>query len=324
MKILIISDYNDSHIPFVARHLKDKPLVIGSKDLIRDNGFDVIADKNQVNIIYKDKILPYPDSIWYRKPTLAFFEELPVKQKDYEYSKSALRTHLEGVYPFWKSAFWVSDFFAIRRASSKPLQLQLALKLGFNVPDTIFAGNQNQARQFIKTHPNYIVKSQATVFPAKNDTVTCFYTRHFNKNDDINLDNLNLAPSIFQEAINPEFDIRVTVVGKEVFAAAIYVNLKDERFKGVLDWRAMNSTNEGQIEAFKLPSDIEEKCIKHVRDLGLKFGAIDLIQDKHGKIWFLENNPNGQWAFVEEETKQPIGKSLAKLLEERNTAVFNT
>jgi hypothetical protein len=47
----------------------------------------------------------------------------------------------------------------------------------------------------------------------------------------------------------------------------------------------------------------------------LEFGAIDLVLDKKGEIWFLENNANGQWAFVEEATGQPIGKAMADLLQ---------
>jgi hypothetical protein len=39
------------------------------------------------------------------------------------------------------------------------------------------------------------------------------------------------------------------------------------------------------------------------------------VLDKKGEIWFLEINPNGQWAFVEEVTGQPMGKALADLLQ---------
>jgi len=48
--------------------------------------------------------------------------------------------------------------------------------------------------------------------------------------------------------------------------------------------------------------------------LGLTFSAIDFVVDSKGVYWFLENNPNGQWAFVEQETGQQMGKALAELL----------
>jgi hypothetical protein len=48
--------------------------------------------------------------------------------------------------------------------------------------------------------------------------------------------------------------------------------------------------------------------------MGLNFGALDLIEDTSGKIWFIENNAGGQWAYVEQATGLPIGKAIAELL----------
>ena len=49
-------------------------------------------------------------------------------------------------------------------------------------------------------------------------------------------------------------------------------------------------------------------------EIGLLFSAFDLVVDKEGRFWFLEDNPNGQWAFIEQWTHQPIGRSIAALL----------
>lgn len=35
-----------------------------------------------------------------------------------------------------------------------------------------------------------------------------------------------------------------------------------------------------------------------------------------GEYWFIESNAGGQWAYVEEATKQPIGKAIAGLLQD--------
>ena len=47
----------------------------------------------------------------------------------------------------------------------------------------------------------------------------------------------------------------------------------------------------------------------------LGFGAIDLIQDRDGAHWFLEINPNGQWAWIETRTGQPIATAIVDWLE---------
>lgn len=66
--------------------------------------------------------------------------------------------------------------------------------------------------------------------------------------------------------------------------------------------------------AYKLPLDVAQQCVKLTKDLGLNFGAIDLVQAKDGSVWFLENNANGQWGFIELATKQPIGRAVADFL----------
>ena len=88
----------------------------------------------------------------------------------------------------------------------------------------------------------------------------------------------------------------------------------------VRDWR-IGTNEELVIKAYTLPKTIARKCIFLTKKLGLNFGAIDLVQDKQGKAWFLEINPNGQWAFIEEKTGQPIGRAIAALLEARNVGV---
>ncbi|MNL66725.1 hypothetical protein D3C87_1912350 [compost metagenome] len=48
--------------------------------------------------------------------------------------------------------------------------------------------------------------------------------------------------------------------------------------------------------------------------LGLKFGAIDLIQDEYDNFYFLEINPNGQWVWIESDTGLTISDSIINFL----------
>jgi glutathione synthase/RimK-type ligase-like ATP-grasp enzyme len=49
-----------------------------------------------------------------------------------------------------------------------------------------------------------------------------------------------------------------------------------------------------------LPQEIVQRCSNFVASYGLAFGAIDLIAAADGRFVFLENNPVGQFIFVEE------------------------
>lgn len=99
------------------------------------------------------------------------------------------------------------------------------------------------------------------------------------------------------------------------FAAAITLKHVDDKFANIRDWRVAYYTGKLRFEPLKLPRDIANKCVAHVKALGLEFGAIDLVVDKKGKYWFLENNPNGQWEFIGGQTAELIAKAIARLLE---------
>jgi glutathione synthase/RimK-type ligase-like ATP-grasp enzyme len=62
-----------------------------------------------------------------------------------------------------------------------------------------------------------------------------------------------------------------------------------------LDWRLENGSS---WHATTLPSEQAERCAALVHRLGLRYGAIDLVRDAEGALWFLEINPNGEWGWL--------------------------
>lgn len=124
---------------------------------------------------------------------------------------------------------------------------------------------------------------------------------------------LYLDPMIFQQYIEPAYELRVTVVGKKIFTARVSGKDIDGQ-SGFRDWRYAHINETFKAEVATLDQATKEACIRLTQKFGLNFGAIDLIVDKKGKVWFLEINPNGQWGFIENETGLPIGKALAELL----------
>ena len=113
---------------------------------------------------------------------------------------------------------------------------------------------------------------------------------------------------IFQEYIEAEYDLRITVVGDEIFPAAIY----SQQTSYPVDFR-MDMAN-ARICPAELPDQIQTRLRDFMGRLGLQYGAIDMRLRPDGEYVFLEINPAGQWLFVEEVTGQPIAESLARLL----------
>ena len=104
-------------------------------------------------------------------------------------------------------------------------------------------------------------------------------------------------------------ELRITVVGKNVFAAEIHSQQKEATRH---DWRRDALALEHRNHP--LPDDIKLKCIQLAKTFGLEFGAIDMILTPDGRYVFLEINPNGQWAWIEETTGLPISEALIELL----------
>ncbi len=252
--------------------------------------------------------------VWYRRASVPEAVDLPVPAYLQQYSRSSLENFERFLWTRFRDATWVSDPYAMLRANDKLWQLETARRLGFTIPKTIVTGSPQLAKQFVADHPSVVTKAVgARNFTDPNGRQRVFLTRKISP-DATNFKGLHLAPAFFQQAIDAEVDIRVTVVGKQVFAATIRGSQVDDPTSTIRDWRMANLDEQMDITPFALPAKLKKQCRQLVQELGLAFGAIDLILDKKGKFWFLENNPDGQWAFIEQVTGQPIGKALAHLL----------
>jgi glutathione synthase/RimK-type ligase-like ATP-grasp enzyme len=110
---------------------------------------------------------------------------------------------------------------------------------------------------------------------------------------------------LFQAWVPKAYDVRLTVVDDELFAARI-----DARSRAAeVDWRAdYHSLEYTPIET---PDRVRELATALLRRLGLRFAAMDFVVTPDGEWWFLEANPNGQWAWIERETAMPIAAAIA-------------
>lgn len=244
-------------------------------------------------------------SVWFRRTKLPKIETESLEIANYllnEYD-SFLQNLLTII-----DARWFSNPHSIYRAENKLLQLKLASKLGFKIPDTLVTSSKNTLKEFYKQHDKSIILkplSQSRIY--KNDSLSLIFTNLAKEEHLLSLQDFELTPCIFQKYIKKKIELRVTVVGKDVFVASVD-SQKNEKTK--IDWRKENLNF---IKA-SLPTEIEEKCVELVSTLDLEFGAIDLILDDEGNYIFLEINPNGQWAWIESQTNLPISESIIKYL----------
>ena len=85
-----------------------------------------------------------------------------------------------------------------------------------------------------------------------------------------------------QEYIEKAFELRITIIGKKVFAIKIDSQAHEET---KIDWRLHTRINPHSI--FELPSKIEKFCIEFLEDQKLLYGAMDFIVTPNNEYVFL-------------------------------------
>ncbi len=63
-----------------------------------------------------------------------------------------------------------------------------------------------------------------------------------------------------------------------------------------------------------LPDEFSERILVFMKEMGLRYGAIDAIVRPDGEIVFLEVNPQGTYLWLERELNIPITQAIAHSL----------
>ena len=205
----------------------------------------------------------------------------------------------------FREALWVNDPTATYKAEHKAVQLSVAASEGFSVPETRVT-NSPHPYLLGEAYDNVAVKGLDTVLLRAGGYEMFGFTT-FESTQKLEPEAWRSAPATVQAALTNKLDIRVTVVGDRVFAAAITVGGKPIRD----DWRVHKSSV--QFNRFDLPVEIAERCSAVVRELGLVFGAIDLALCDN-EYYFLEINPTGEWAWLVGSAGLPIDEAIVESL----------
>jgi glutathione synthase/RimK-type ligase-like ATP-grasp enzyme len=246
-------------------------------------------------------------SVWYRRPVAPHLpDEIPPHLRPWAAAEA--REALEGL---WRThtGLWVNHPDHNRLASSKQEQLEIARELGFDAPPTLVTNDPEEARTFASDHRSVVCKPLRGGSVPTRDGEHLFFTTRLDSKQLAALDDLGPEPYLFQALVAKECDVRVTVIDDKAFAVRIDSQIDED---AQVDWRRHSAGLEhAELE---LPGPIEERCLKLVRHYDLHFGAIDLALRPDGGYSFFELNPNGQWAWIEQLTGQPLRARLADLL----------
>jgi glutathione synthase/RimK-type ligase-like ATP-grasp enzyme len=240
---------------------------------------------------------------YFRRPGAPVVPDTATDPGERAYIEAEWSSFLKSLYSRLEGR-WLNSPTKIFMAEDKPMQLLLAQEIGFHVPQA-FVTNDILCARAISALGQAIGKPLRQAVLA-GETERVIFTSRLAENEDEQAEAIRLTPFIVQSEILKQYDVRVTVVGERVFATAIWSQDNEET---ITDWRK-GSRPDLRHEKIVLDRRVERQCVKLVQRLGLRYGAIDLVCDQSGKLWFLEINPNGQWAWIENLTGYPIAAAI--------------
>jgi len=304
--ILIISSELDVHARSVleafARRGVDNVHLLDLSDFPTRMQMDMRLDNNGHSdfaiTLPGDLRVPMEEvtAVWWRRPQMFRPPETVRKPEDRHFILTEAATAFQGM---WQAsrALWVNNILRDAAAAHKPWQLALAKRTGLSIPETLITNDPEQARAFWDTHRDEVIfKGFTATLHAWRET------RRLREADLAFAETIQLAPVIFQRYVPAIVDLRITIIGEQVFAAEAHNEEYD------LDVRLSTKL---EYRPHALPPDVEDKLLRFMRQLGLEYGAIDMRVTPEGEYVFLEVNPAGQFLYVEHSAGLPISDAMA-------------
>lgn len=242
-------------------------------------------------------------AVWWRRPRSADVSTIG-DQAARVFATNEWNEAVGGLWLLLDQARWMNDPANDERAARKAHQLRVAVECGLRIPRTLITSDPDQARRFVAAEG-----LGRTVFKTFSCTHEVWRETRIVREDDLEvLDAVRLAPVIFQEYVPPGVDVRLTVVGDRMFAAAIDAGGTDYP----VDFRM--SLGQARVEPVEPPPAVAEGLRRMMSRLGLVYGAVDFRRAPDGTWVFFEVNTAGEFLFIEERTGQPITQAVADWL----------
>lgn len=313
--ILILASRYDLSCDYVVAQLRKSDcsyLRINSEDLSSlDLNLEPISSKLVVQAHGNEYLLDSKlKAVYYRRPVFLRDYETLSRDRVEQFQRHHWAVFSRSLMMFEKST-WINHPAATYYAEHKVVQLYHANKVGLDTPRTIIGNSLSHIDSVSSGKDKVVIKGLDTVLTRQGSLETFGYTKVVDVKSLYNED-LKTAPVTFQELIAPKIDLRVTVVGANVFTASIL--LDNNLIYG--DWREYKE--KVSFKPYDLPIEIQKKCTELTRNLGLVYAAIDLAVVNE-KYYFLEINPTGEWAWLIKTAKLPIDIAIAETLSNSTT-----
>ncbi|MFJ8275634.1 ATP-grasp ribosomal peptide maturase [Streptomyces sp. NPDC094154] len=243
-------------------------------------------------------------AVYYRAPGAFQFPQ-GMSGPEERFAAAQARAGLGGVLSALECR-WVNHPTAMARAEYKPVQLAAARACGLRIPPTLITNRPGEVRAFAAQAGGPVIyKPVASPVLIEEGQLKSVYTHCLTLADLEDLQGISATAHLFQSWVDKDHEVRLTVVGERMFAAAIHAGSNAAHEDWRSDYGALTYTTT------TVPEQVAEGMRRLMDRLQLRYGAADFIVGPQGRWTFLEVNPCGQWDWIQGETGLPIAEAIA-------------
>jgi hypothetical protein len=205
---------------------------------------------------------------------------------------------------------WINHPLSNGAASCKVEQLWRAKRAGLEVPPSLVTQSREEAHKFFEANNGSVVVKAihgGYIERTGPQTDTVIYTHAITPNEISLFPADKACPTLLQRRVEKKCDVRITIVDQALHAIALIA--PDESGAQRLDIRREMMAGV-TYTALSVPAAVETALRRYVASYQLRFAAIDMVLDEDDQWIFLELNPNGQWAWLDQCGASDIGTSF--------------
>ena len=319
-KILIITNESDplQNEIFHKYLSKDYQFIIFNIDLVQQNILTVSEYYFELNGLKIE--ISSINLIWYRRFTflesdsilksLINAQQLEINTALFMYTE--YKQLLLGLLHLLKNIPTINGIDLFYSGNYKVSNFSKAVEFGFNIPSSIVSNDISKIKEFGNTHTwNIILKTFFTVTYQKDDIEFYVPVKKINYIDIHNSqESIKTFPIYLQQYIEKEYELRIVVIGKEIFPFAIYS--QDEE-SAKIDFR-INDLSKLKHELVEIPNSLTNSILKYIDFYKIDIGSFDIVYTPDNIYYFLECNLDGEWFWLEQITGINLTDKIWKLI----------
>src|SRR5262249_51733406 len=240
-----------------------------------------------------------------------FDESLSSQQQEFCYTEA--RLGLGGVLASL-DVLWANHPNRCADAIFKPYQWTLAAECGLSVADTVITNDWHAARCFAGDTPGEVItKALGPAGITEHGQVKVAYTRQLSAEDLAGPQGVSATATTLQRFVPKEFEVRLTVIGQQMFPIAIHASTEAAR----TDWRSDPAAL--TYELMTVPEAVAEGVSRYMHRTTLAYAGFDFVVTPEGQWGMLEANTGPQIGWLEAATGAAMVAAMATMLAEGAT-----